>query len=43
MLGETFIASEEVNEICEECLSQLYGSKHFSVTDLHYHFCVLNK
>ena len=43
MLGETLIVSEEVNEICEEFLCQLYGSKHQSVSDLHYHFRVLNK
>ena len=43
MLGETLIVSGEVNEMCEELLCQLYGSKHHSVSDLHYHFCVLNK
>ena len=43
MLGETMIVSEEVTEISEEFVSQLYGSTHFSVSDLHYHFCVLNR
>ena len=40
MLGETLIASEEVNEACEEFLCHLYGAKHLSGYDLHYHFCV---
>ena len=35
-LGETLIVSEEVNEICEECMCQLSGSKDRSVSDLHY-------
>ena len=43
MLGETLIVSEEVNEIREEFLCQLYSSKHHGVSNLHYHFCVLNK
>ena len=28
MSGETLIVSEEVNEICEEFASQLYGLNH---------------
>ena len=39
-LGETLIVSEEVNEICEEFMCQLSGSKDRSVSGLHYDlFC----
>ena len=40
MSGETLIVSEEVNQICEEFVSQLYGLNHVnlrSVSTLHYH------
>ena len=40
MFEETLIVSEEVKEICEKCLCQLYGSKHHIFCDLSYHlFC----
>ena len=42
MLGETLVVSE-VNEICEEFLCQLYGSKHRSVSDLYYHLVCAKK
>ena len=40
MFKETLIVSEEVKEICEEFVCQLYGSKHHVFSDLGYHlFC----
>ena len=39
MLGETLVVSEEVNEICEEFVCKLYGSKLRSVPGLYYHLC----
>ena len=43
MLEDTLIGSEELNEICEDTVCQLHGSKHRSVSVLHYHLLCAKK
>ena len=43
MFRVTLIVSKRTNEICEQIVCQLYGSKHCSISDLHYHLFYARK
>ena len=42
-LGESLIVPKEVNEKFKEIVCQIYGSKHRSIYDLHYHLFYAKK